>query len=101
MRSSRFVAKATPPEYFCRARLVPPIRAAARSSEKEVVMRTAIVATAIAGAAALASVAFAAASPEGSGRPITVEMTGAAERPGPGDPDGSGTAAFRINPGQG
>jgi hypothetical protein len=36
-----------------------------------------------------------------SGRPITVEMTGAAERPGPGDPDGSGTAHFRINPGQG
>lgn len=33
------------------------------------------------------------------GRPITVEMTGAAERPGPGDPDGTGTAAFRINPG--
>jgi hypothetical protein len=35
------------------------------------------------------------------GRPITVEMTGAAERPGPGDPDGSGTAKFRVNPGQG
>lgn len=35
------------------------------------------------------------------GRPITVAMTGAAERPGPGDPDGSGTAYFWINPGQG
>lgn len=35
------------------------------------------------------------------GRPITVEMTGAAERPGPGDPDGTGTATFRINPGLG
>jgi hypothetical protein len=34
------------------------------------------------------------------GRPITVMMTGAAERPGPGDPDGSGTAQFRLNPGQ-
>ena len=33
------------------------------------------------------------------GRPITVEMTGAAERPGPGDPDGSGTAMFWLNPG--
>lgn len=34
------------------------------------------------------------------GRPITVEMTGADERPGPGDPDGSGTAVFTVNPGQ-
>lgn len=34
------------------------------------------------------------------GRPITVAMTGAAERPGPGDADGSGTAEFRINAGQ-
>lgn len=35
------------------------------------------------------------------GRPFTIAMTGAAEVPGPGDPDGSGTATFRINPGQG
>ncbi len=35
------------------------------------------------------------------GRPFTVQMTGAAERPGPGDPDGSGTAKFMLNPGQG
>ena len=28
-------------------------------------------------------------------------MTGAAERPGPGDPDGSGTASFTLNYGQG
>jgi hypothetical protein len=34
------------------------------------------------------------------GRPVSVQMTGAAERPGPGDPDGTGTAEFRINPGQ-
>jgi hypothetical protein len=50
----------------------------------------------------LAAIAFAGsayAQPEG-GRPITVTMTGAAERPGPGDPDGTGTAEFRINPGQ-
>jgi hypothetical protein len=33
------------------------------------------------------------------GRPINVTMTGAAETP-PGDPDGTGTASFRINPGQ-
>ncbi|HUE98651.1 MAG TPA: CHRD domain-containing protein [Anaerolineales bacterium] len=35
------------------------------------------------------------------GRRFTVEMTGAAEAPGPGDPDGSGTAVFRLNHGQG
>jgi hypothetical protein len=34
------------------------------------------------------------------GRPFTVPMTGAAERPGPGDPDGSGTAWFWVNYGQ-
>ena len=42
-----------------------------------------------------------AASAQEGGRPITVTMTGAAERPGPGDPDGTGTASFRVNPGQG
>ena len=35
------------------------------------------------------------------GLTIVVEMTGAAERPGPGDPDGSGTASFTFNHGQG
>ncbi len=35
------------------------------------------------------------------GRPIFVEMTGAAEAPGPGDADGSGTAFFTLNQGQG
>jgi CHRD domain len=35
------------------------------------------------------------------GRPLTATLTGAAEVPGPGDPDGSGTATFRLNPGQG
>ena len=34
------------------------------------------------------------------GRPFTTTMTGAAERPGPGDPDGSGTAQLWLNPGQ-
>ena len=33
------------------------------------------------------------------GRPLTAVLTGAAERPGPGDPDGSGTAHLRVNPG--
>jgi len=35
-----------------------------------------------------------------AGRPFTVALTGAAERPGPGDPDGTGTAQLRINVGQ-
>ncbi len=38
-------------------------------------------------------------APEG-GRPYTVALTGAAERPGPGDPDGTGTATLRVNAGQ-
>lgn len=36
---------------------------------------------------------------ESSGVRFVVEMTGAAEVPGPGDPDGSGTAVLRLNPG--
>jgi hypothetical protein len=35
------------------------------------------------------------------GRPISIVLTGAAEAPGPGDPDGSGTASFTFNPGRG
>jgi hypothetical protein len=35
----------------------------------------------------------------GNGRRLTTSLTGAAERPGPGDPDGSGTARLRVNPG--
>ena len=34
------------------------------------------------------------------GRPFVVPLTGAAERPGPGDPDGSGTAWLWVNYGQ-
>jgi CHRD domain len=34
------------------------------------------------------------------GRPFTTTLTGAAEVPGPGDPDGSGTASLTLNPGQ-
>jgi len=36
-----------------------------------------------------------------SGRKFTTTLTGAAERPGPGDPDGSGTAKIWLNRGQG
>ena len=35
------------------------------------------------------------------GRPLSTTMTGAAERPGPGDPDGTGTATIRVTPGLG
>lgn len=34
------------------------------------------------------------------GRPLSTELTGEAEAPGPGDPDGTGTAFLRVNPGQ-
>jgi hypothetical protein len=35
------------------------------------------------------------------GRKFTTTLTGAAEAPGPGDPDGSGTAFLSLNPGAG
>jgi len=35
------------------------------------------------------------------GRLLVAAMTGADEAPGPGDPDGTGTARFTLNPGQG
>lgn len=63
--------------------------------------RTALV-SALVSASALAflpTVSAVGAPADHSGRPLTVEMTGGAERPGPGDPDGSGTAHLRLNPG--
>jgi hypothetical protein len=51
-------------------------------------------------ALALAAITFAGGSAAG-GRPFTVTMTGADEAPGPADPDGSGTAHFTLNQGQG
>ena len=43
-----------------------------------------------------------AAPPSGvqSGRPLAAQLTGAAEVPGPGDPDGTGVASLRLNQGQ-
>ena len=35
------------------------------------------------------------------GKPIIITLTGAAEVPGPGDPDGTGTARVTLNPGKG
>jgi hypothetical protein len=34
------------------------------------------------------------------GRPLSAHLTGAAEKPTPGDPDGMGHATFRVNVGQ-
>jgi hypothetical protein len=39
-------------------------------------------------------------SASAGGRPFSTTMTGAEEAPGPGDPDGSGTANFTLNQGQ-
>ena len=51
--------------------------------------------------AALSALAFTSVAAAGadSGRPFSTELTGAAEAPGPGDPDGSGTAKLTLNPG--
>lgn len=39
--------------------------------------------------------------PQQGGRPLTTTLTGAAEVPGPGDTDGTGTASITLNHGQG
>jgi len=53
-------------------------------------------------ALAVASLSVAIAAPASAGgRPFNVDLTGAAERPGPGDPDGSGTAQLWLDPGRG
>jgi len=55
----------------------------------------ALVALALAGAASPASLAVA----DHGGRPLSTELTGAAEVPA-GDPEGSGMATITVNPGQ-
>lgn len=49
----------------------------------------------------VALVAAPAAFAADGGRPFHLTLSGAAERPGPGDPDGTGTAHLRLNPGLG
>ena len=44
---------------------------------------------------------LAASSATAGGRPLSTDMTGAAEVPGPGDPDGTGTADLTVNLGLG
>lgn len=51
--------------------------------------------------AALLAVAGIAMAQQDGGRPFSTSLNGAAEVPGPGDPDGRGRAELRINPGQG
>lgn len=51
-------------------------------------------------AAAMAITAFAAPAALGKGRPLKAELTGAAEVPVLGDPDGTGYAHFRLNQGK-
>src|SRR4051794_27800571 len=50
-------------------------------------------------AAAATALAGAAVAQDG-GRPLTAHMTGAAEKPTAGDPDGMGHATFKVNVGQ-
>lgn len=52
--------------------------------------------TSVGGEASLARLAGA----DQGGKLLTAELTGAAERPGPGDPDGTGSARITINLGQ-
>lgn len=53
------------------------------------------------GAIALLLALVVAAPVTAGGRPLSTTLTGAQERPGPGDPDGIGSAELRLNHGQG
>lgn len=64
-------------------------------------MRTRLVALAALAVVIALAIAVAPAFGDDGGRPFTTTLTGAAEVPGPGDPDASGTAFLRLNPGQG
>jgi hypothetical protein len=52
------------------------------------------------GSASLIATAAPAEHVSSGGTSLTATLTGAAERPGPGDTDGSGSIAITINPGQ-
>ncbi|MGA7733515.1 MAG: CHRD domain-containing protein [Chloroflexia bacterium] len=51
--------------------------------------------------AAKGNTPFVAIATANGGRPFTTTLLGANEFPGPGDPDGTGTARVTLNPGQG
>ena len=48
----------------------------------------------------LVAVSASAQTAQNGGRKLQTSLTGAAETPNPGDPDGSGTASVTVNPGQ-
>lgn len=50
---------------------------------------------------AMLTVAWTATAAAVGGRPFSTDLNGAEEAPGPGDQDGSGHAAIRVNPGRG
>ena len=56
---------------------------------------------AVASIVVLAILVFGTAAVVAGGRPLSTTLTGAAEVPGPGDPDGTGTASLTLNHGQG
>jgi CHRD domain len=55
----------------------------------------------LSGVLALALAITAVATAKNGGRPLSTTLTGAAEAPGPGDPDATGEADLRLNQGQG
>jgi hypothetical protein len=63
-------------------------------------MRTRVFYAVLAALLALGLLAGVASADDG-GRPFATNLTGAAEIPAPGDPDGTGTATLTVNPGQG
>lgn len=54
----------------------------------------------VAALAVSASLLATAAVAQTGGRPLQASLTGAAEVPGPGDPDGTGSARITVNPGR-
>ncbi len=61
-------------------------------------MRSTIITATIAAIATLGAATISVA--DDGGARFTATLDGASEAPGPGDPDGSGTATIRVNPGQ-
>ena len=60
-----------------------------------------LVVTALAATSAAVLFPLTGAAAADGGRPLNTRLTGAAEVPIPGDPDGTGSATLRVNPGQG
>ena len=63
-------------------------------------MRTTTALLAVFAATAVLAGATSAQTAGEGGRKLATALTGAAEVPGPGDPDGAGTATVTVNPGQ-